>query len=202
MWVIATLTILAILIITILLVPLDLVLHMDVYGRPRFRMRLAWLFGLVDKEITVKKRRREEKRRKVEGKPKLKEITNRVWSIIEILRTKGLLAQFKRLLKDLLGGLEIRDLGADFRLGLYDPADAGLLFAVIGPATAFLNSSFPYHLRLQPSFDDEANIEGYADGTVRVRPYKVVTPMLRFVFSLAVLRAVNGLISTRWKKRK
>ena len=59
MWVVITLASLAALIILILCVPLDMVLHVDAYGRPKFHMRLAWLFGLVSKEITKAKRKPE-----------------------------------------------------------------------------------------------------------------------------------------------
>ena len=47
MWVIATLASLAGLVIFLLCVPLDMRLHMDVYGKPKFSFKLTWLFGLI-----------------------------------------------------------------------------------------------------------------------------------------------------------
>lgn len=202
MWVIVSLTSLAILFILALSVPLDIALHMDIYGRPRVRMKLAWLFGLVSKEVTTRKKQTETKRRIVEGRAGLRERWSRFQTIVEILRTKGLLTQLKGLLQDVVGRLEIRDVAGNFKVGLDDPADAGVLCALAGPATLFLNSSFPCHLEVQPSFDGEASFEGSLEGTVRVRPLKLVAPLARFAFSSATIRATNRLISTRWKRRK
>ena len=50
MWVIATLAGLAALVIFVLCVPLDAALNIDTSGRPRLRLRLVWLFGLISKE--------------------------------------------------------------------------------------------------------------------------------------------------------
>ena len=201
MWVAATLASLAGLIILLLCVPVDMALHIDVYGRPKFRMKLSWLFGLVSKEVRKGKKKPEEKKRVAEGKPKLRKRRVKARTVFEILQTKGLLGQFKCLLKDVITRLKIRDLLADFRVGLDNPADTGLLFALIGPAILFLSSSFPHEIRVQPSFD-KAVLEGYSYGVVRLRPIQLVIPSLRFVFSLATIRAVKKLVLSRWKRRK
>jgi len=101
LWIIATLAGLAALIIFALSMPLDLRLHIDTYGRPRFRIRLSWFFGLVNKEITKKEKKPEDKNKtaKLEQKPKEKRLGTRI--ILEILRTKGLLSQIKILIKDI-----------------------------------------------------------------------------------------------------
>ena len=200
MWVVATLASLAVVIIFVLCIPLDAVLHIDVYGRPKFQMRLVWLFGLVSKEITKAKKKPEEKERVAKGKRKPRKIQAR--TIFKILRTKGLLKQLKRLLRDVLRHLKIRDLRVDFRVGLDDPADTGLLFALIGPATFFLGSSRVHEIKVQPSFEDEAVFEGYLSGALRLVPIQLVVPCLRFVFSLATLRVVKILVVTKWKRKK
>ena len=156
MWVIAALASLAVLVILVLCVPLEMVVRLDADGRPRFRMRLVWLFGLVSKEITKVKKKPEEERRVTEGKRKPRKRKIKARTILEILRTRGLLKQLKRLLKDILRRLKIRDLAADITVGLGDPANTGLLFALIGPATFFLGSSRIHDIRVQPSFEDEA----------------------------------------------
>ena len=191
MWVIATLASLALLIILAFSVPLDVVLRVDVYGRPKFRTRLVWLFGLVSKEIRRGKKTPGEKRGVVKGKRKPRERRGRAKAIFQILRTKGLLRQFKCLLKDILSRLKIRDLSVNLRVGLDDPADTGLLFAIIGPATFFLSSSFLHEIRVQPVFD-KAVFEGYL----------LVPPLLRFAFSLTTMRVLKILVWTKWKRKK
>ena len=194
MWVVATLASLAVVIVLVLCIPLDAVLHIDIHGRPKFQMRLAWLFGLVSKEITrAKKKKPKEKKRK--GRIKAR-------TIFKILRTRGLLGQLRRLLWDIFRQLHIRDLRVNFRVGLDDPADTALLFALIGPTTFFLGSSRVHEIRIEPSFEDEVVFEGYLHGAVRLVPIQLATPILRFVFSLATIRAVKVLVLTKWKRKK
>ena len=201
MWIIVTLASLAVILILVLCVPLDLVLHTDVYGRPKFRLRMSWLFGLVSKEVTKGKKKPEEKKKEIEGKQKPGGKRRRTRFIFEILRTKGLLRQTQDLLREVLRRIKIRDLAADFRVGLDNPADTGLLFALIGPATFLLSSFFPHRIRVQPSFGDEAVFEGHLHGAVRVQPIQLVTPFLRFAFSLATIRVIKRVVLTKWEKR-
>lgn len=203
MWVVVTLASLAAFIVLVLCVPLDIEPRLDVYGRPKFRMRLAWLFGLVSKEVGKGKKKPEEKKRVVpEAKPKRKRKRIRAETIFKIMRTKGLLRQFKDLLRDILSRLKIRDLAVDFRVGLDNPADTGLLFALIGPATFFLGSSRVHQIRVEPSFEDEVVFEGYLYGVVRLWPVQLVVPFLKFVFSLATIRVVKILVVSKWKRKK
>lgn len=176
--------------------------HMEAYGRPKFRMRLLWLFGLVSKELGKGKRKPEEKERVAEGKPKHRKRRIRATTILQILRTKGLLRRLGGLLRDTISRLSIKEFRANFRVGLDDPADTGLLFAVIGPATFFLSSSWHNQIRVEPSFEDEAVFEGYLYGTVRLRPIQLVPPFIRFIFSLSTIRVLKVLVLTKWKRKK
>ncbi len=202
MWVIAALVSLAVLIVFALLVPLDVVLYVDVYGRPKFRMRLAWLFGLVSKEIAKKEKKPEDKKKTVRGKRMPGKRGPGAGTILEILRARGLLGQIKLLLKGILRLPRIKDLAADLKVGLGDPADTGLLFALIGPATFFVGSSFPNQIKVQPSFTDEAVLEGSLHGALRLRPIQLIPPLLRFVFSLPTIRVAKILAVTKWRRKK
>jgi hypothetical protein len=200
LWVIIAIASLAVLIFFVLCVPLDMVLRADVYGKPKVRLRFSWLFGLVSKEITGEKEKPVEKRRAAKGRKK------RWWGdtriIFRILRTKGVLRRLKELRKDLFSCLNFRNLVADFKIGLGDPADTGLLFAFLGPATVFLGSSHQHQIRLEPSFSDDAIFQGYSHGTVRVRPIRLVPPFLKFAFSLTAIRVAKTIISSKWKRKK
>ena len=165
--------------------------------------KLVFLPESLDKlKETFLGKKAEEKKRVVEAKPKRRKRGVGVGTIFETLRTRGLLRQVSRLLRDVLGCLKIRDLAANFTVGLGDPADTGFLFAFIGPATFFLGSSFPHRIRIQPSFEDEAVCEGYLCGTVRVVPIRMVTPGVRFAFSLPAIRIVKRLVVAKWKRKK
>ena len=138
---------------------------MDVHGKPRFSMRIVWLFGMVSREVRREKKKPEEAKGAVEDKRKLRERGEDVSLVFEILRTKGLLSQIIRLLRDVLSHLKFREFGANLRVGLDNPADTGLLFALIAPANLLPSSFSPREIRVQPSFGDEAvhlQMEGHA----------------------------------------
>jgi len=193
LWVIATLAGLVGLIIFVLCAPLDAALSIDASGRPKFKLRLVWLFGLISKEVSREKKKPEEKLKKKRG------IGFR--NTLKILRTRGLLRQLKDLVKSLLGQLKIKELAVKLNLGLADPADTGLLFALIGSTTPFLRLPSQYQIKVQPSLSDETVFEGYLHGVLRLRPIKLVGPFIRLVFSPAALRVVKILVLSKWKKK-
>ena len=201
MWVIATLAGLAALVIFVLCVPLDAALNIDTSGRPRLRLRLVWLFGLISKELTREKKKPEEKNEVAKKKPKKKRKIG-FRTILRILRSKGLLRQVKDLVRGVFGQLKFRELVVNLRLGLSNPAETGLLFSLIGPAIPFLSRASRGHIRVEPSFSDEAVFEGHLHGVLRLQPIKLVKPVSKFVFSLAFLRVVKTLVSSKWKRKK
>ena len=200
MWVIATLAGLAGLVILVLCVPLDVAFHIDVYGRPKFRMRVVWLFGLVSKEVKKGEKKPKEKEKVTKEKPKKKRRIG-LRTILRILRSKGLLRQLKDLVRDVLSQLKIRELAVNLKLGLDNPADTGLIFALIGATTPFLRLPSQYQIRIQPSFD-KAVFEGFSHGNIRLRPIQLVVPLLRPAFSLAAIRVVKILVMSKWKRKK
>ena len=196
MWVIIILASLTAVLIFVLCVPLNVALRADVYGKLRFRLKVSWLFGLVRKDLKKRAKKVAKERYKPEaGKTKLRDI-------IEILRTRGLLSQLKRLVKDILSHSKIRNLFADFTVGLGDPADTGFLFAFAGPAASWLSSSLPCQIRIRPSFEGEGVFEGYSHGVVRLQPIRLVIPALCFVFSPAAMRTMKKLVWTKWKRKR
>jgi hypothetical protein len=202
LWPIVILASLVAFIVLVLCIPLDAVFYLDAYGKPKFRVRLEWLFGLVSKEIRAKKRKAEVKGAETIGKPRRRKRWSSVGGTFAILRTEGLLKQLKILVKGILSCFVIRDLTIDFRVGLDDPADTGLLFAAINPATIFLGQSFPLRINLEPSFVGEAIIEGHCHGAVRLRPICLSVPLLRFIFSLAAVRVIKKMVLAKWKRRR
>ena len=198
MWAVVILCSLIVVGALLLCVPLDMSFRLNVYGRPEFRIRLTWLFGLVSKEVKSRKKRAEQKEETVERRGRGKGTR----AIFKILRTKGLLRQLKRLVKDVLNCLKVRELRVNFRVGLDDPADTALVFGPIGLGMLFLEAYSPYEIAVQPSFDGEAVFEGYSYGAVRLRPIQLVVAFTRFAFSLAAIRAVKMLILTKWRKKR
>lgn len=200
MWVVTIVISLALLICLVLCIPLDVMLHADVDGKPRLRLRFSWFFGLVRWEISGGKKKTEETGRAAKDKKRLRWRDASV--IFRILRTKGVLRRLQRLLKDVFSCLQFQKLVADFTIGLGDPADTGLLFAIIGPATALFGSSHRYQVRLEPSFSDDAALQGSATVTIRLQPIRLVPPLPKFALSPVTLRIAKVLILSKWKRKK
>jgi len=201
LWAIVVLASLAVLITLLLCVPLDLVLRTNMAGRPKFSMRLVWLFGLISHELRPGEKRLE-KEKATEHKQKPKNWTLGIRLTLEVLRTKGLLRQFGSFLKRILRHIKIRELVANLKVGLDNPADTGLLFAFAAPVNLLLSYFSPHPIKIEPSFAGEAIIEGHLYGTLRLRPIQLAAPLIGFAFSLPTLRAAKKLVLSKWKRKR
>jgi hypothetical protein len=194
LWLIVTLSSLLALILLVFSIPLDLTFHLDVHGRTRFSLKLVWLFGLVGKELRRRKKKAKPKKAKEKGEGARK--------TLKILRTKGLPKQIKILVTNVFNSLSIKQLRVNFRVGFDNPADTGLLFAVIGPTFVLFSPPDRYSINIRPSFEDEAILEGYMQAVVRLLPIRLVIPLAKFVFSLPTLRFIRTTVSAKWKKKR
>lgn len=185
-WVIIALVSLFILVILILCIPLDLVFQVNTSENPVFRGRLLWFFGLVHWDLKKpggnagKKQEVAETRRKRTHKISAN-------TIFQITRTRGLFTPLKRLVIDISRSLKVKKLAANIKLGLENPADTAMLFAITGPLD-FLFRLLPCQISILPSFDDDIIFEASLHSTTRLLPLLVVLALLKFVFSLPALR--------------
>jgi hypothetical protein len=200
LWIIAVLAGLAAFIVFILWVSLDMVIQADFDGKPKLRLRFSWLFGLVSRDITGKEKKPAEVKRAPKVRKKRRWADKRV--MFRVLRIRGLLSRIKRLVKDVLSCFRFREIAADFRIGLGDPADTGRLFAVLGPASVFLGSSHLHRVRLEPSFSDDAVLQGHSHGVVRLRPIRLIPPFLKFALSPPTVKAAWILMTNKWRRKK
>jgi len=201
LWVIAVLASLAVVITLLLCVPLDLVFRASIYGQPKSSIRLVWLFGLVSKELRQIRKESNEKRA-IEHKQEHQDWIRGIRVTSETLRIKGFLGQLASFIKRIFRRIKVKEFTADFKVGLENPADIGLLFAFLAPLNLLLSYFSPHHIRLEPSFTSEAIIEGYLNGAVRVRPIQLAAPLIGFAFSLPTLRAVKKLVFSKWKGKE
>jgi hypothetical protein len=201
LWAIVVLASLAVLIILLLCVPLDLVFRTNIDVRPKFSMRLVWLFGLVSHELRHGKKKSEEKK-PVEHKQKRRDWIWWIKVTFEVLRTKGLLRQFGSLANRIRRHIKIKELVANFKVDLDNPADTGLLFAFMAPANLLLSYFSPHQIRIEPSFSGETVIEGHLYGAIRLRPIQLAAPLIGFAFSLPTLRAVKKLVLFKWRRKE
>ena len=193
MWVLIALAGLLALFVLLLSVPIDLSFRLEIYGRPRFKARFSWLFGLFSRDIKGRKKGDAALKKAVKEKAgKKKRGGGR--KALRLLSTRGLIRRIKALVLGILRRLEFREFRMDFRGGLENPVDSAMVFSLIWPAYLFLGPSFGRHVNLQVSFEGVAFLEGYCQGTVRLRPIRLAPPLARFIFSAPALRAIKRMV--------
>ncbi len=202
MWFVIVLVSLAVLITLVLCIPIELVLRANTEGQPKFSLKLLWLFGLVKREL-VQARQKPEKRSASgsEHEPGTGWLQS-IKTTVGILQTRGLLRQLKIFLRRTFKSIHIRELGANLKVDLENPADTGLLFAFIAPANLALNYFVLYPIKIEPAFTGESFVTGYLNCSVRLLPIQMAGAMLGFAFSLPVFRLAKRTVLNRWKRKR
>lgn len=202
MWFVIVLVSLAVLITFILCIPIELVLRANTEGRPKFSVRLIWLFGLIKRELARAPQKSGGKLvLKAERKLEI-DWPQRVKSAFEILQTKGLLKQLRIFLRRTFKSVYIKELGANLKVDLENPADTGLLFAFIAPANLALNYFLPYPIKIEPAFTGDSFLSGYVNCGVRLLPIQIAGSVLALAFSLPAFRVTKKMVINRWKRKR
>jgi hypothetical protein len=189
-WILGTVLGVFLFLLLLLAVPVDVVFSVEKDTDFRTRVRVGWMFGLIGRDIGAGKK--PGKKREAEKKKGRRSIR----PLIAIVRTRGFVPRASRFLRSALRLMKVRELTIDFRVGLDSPADTGMLFAALAPATAFAQFFTPLDIRLTPDFTEEI-LEGRARGDLRVVPLVLLALAVRFALSLTTLRAVRAMRAAR-----
>ncbi len=176
--------------------PLDLVLHFNTDRRPRFSIKLVWIFGLVRTE--VKRGKTTDRQAVVESKPKIADWEGVLKIFLNILQTRGMPREIARLLRSIFRHLKVRELVANLKVGLDNPADTGLLFAFIAPLS-LLASYLPCQIKVEPSFSTTFLLQGYLSGAIRTHPLLLIASIAGFAFSPPAIKAIKTVAISKWK---
>ncbi|MBE9482099.1 MAG: DUF2953 domain-containing protein [Chloroflexi bacterium] len=177
-------------IILMLSIAVDMVFDLEVHQDVKVTMRVGWLFGLVWKDIRWRKKKKPKKKKERSMKP-----------LLSMMRAKELPRRLLKLARQLLSCLKVRQLDADFRVGLDNPVDTGMMCSVLCPAIVLLNSFVPMRFRMEPAFDGPT-FEGSLHGRIRLFPIQMVGPLLCFVLSPTGLRTLKSMVTSSWKKKR
>jgi hypothetical protein len=194
-WVVGLVVGLIVLFVLLLAMPIDVVFYVERDARFRLGATVRLMFGLIKKDLGSKKRRRREED---DQKAKLKKHRVGVRPLIAALTTRGFAQKLLKLMRDVLRIVKVRELKARVRIGLGDPAETGILFAVVAPTMIFVRSFSSADVLVEPDFEDE-KLEGYCQGDIRAVPIKFVRPLVPFVFSRTTWHAVRAMIKARRK---
>ena len=177
-------------IILVLSIPVDMALDLEAPERAGTKMRVGWLFGLFQKEIRGRRKKKPRKKAKRDMRP-----------FLSMLRVRGLPEGILKLTRRILGRFKVGQMDVDIRLGLDDPADTGMMYSVLWPVLVPVSSCGPVNFRFEPAFDDPT-FEASLHGRVRLYPIQMVGPVFSFVFSPTGLRAIKTMAVSRWKRKK
>jgi len=177
--------------VLVLSIPVDVALDLEAHESMKARVRVGWLFGLVWKDIG-------QRRKKIsKGKPKKKR-KEKIKPLLSVLRTKGLPRGILKLARQMMSCLKVRQLDADLRVGLDEPADTGIMWSVLWPALVPLGWFGPVRFRMEPAFNEPA-FEASLCGKIRLFPIQVIGYLLWFVLSPTGLRMLKSVVASRWK---
>ncbi len=190
----------ALLAILLLSVPVDLAFALGEPGDRTARVRVGWLFGLVARDISSRRKRPAPARHGARPVWRRRKGRRRDAALIlAFLRTKGVAGALVTAARRMRRGFRIRQLDAEVHFGLEDPADTGIACAALWAVLAPFRLTAPVNVRLDPAFDGSA-FEARLHGDVRVFPLPIAVSGLRFVLSPAGLRTIRLLV-TRWRRK-
>ena len=111
------------------------------------------------------------------------------------LRQAAFRGRVYRLAGDLVRAIHVHRVRLRMRLGLGDPADTGLLWAVVGPVNAVAQWR-DVDVRIEPDFLEPV-LELHAEGGVEIVPLRFVLLAIGFALSPPTIRAWRTLRSHR-----
>ena len=190
MWVFALMALMGVL--ALLSVPVDLSFQVHRNGALRAALTVGWMFGLVTLPVT-RKRREPDRKPKPAKKPAKKKRAGSVnW--MRVILDAGFRRRLGQFLQQMFAAIRLRDFRLRLRVGFDDPADTGLFWAVVGPATVLLPVKASEALDLAPEFGG-GMIEVDSRGRVRIIPAQLAWIAVAFALSPATVGAI-------WRHRR
>jgi hypothetical protein len=200
LWILFLLLAVILLLFLFLCLPLDFVFVIDTATPTKFKSKFIWLFGLVQFDLKHKDAARKVPAGKDQQEPKTRKSPG-LNTIIKMLKTPGLCRQIWVCIKDLFRLINIKELFADFHIGMEDPLDSSLLFASAMPLN-FLLSLTRYRLNIIPIFTGDLYLKLQSRGQISIYPLQVIACVTRLIFSAPVIRVGWQLARGKWKDRK
>ena len=179
------LVIVLLVLLALLSVPVDLSYRLNVRTGVEGRATIGWLFGLIRIPIPLGKKTAKKKPAKTRQTQKPKKVKTSKGR--RVFLSGDFWQWLRRLLRKVLGRVEIYKLFLRIRLGLGDPADTGRLWALAGPVAAILATIPLADVRIEPNFMD-AEFVVESEGQMRVYPIRIIATVVATALSPATWR--------------
>jgi hypothetical protein len=177
-WLIVIIAGIAALAVLLFFVPVDVTFFVEKDATFRLGGTVSVLFGLIRRTWEIGERRRLEEDGSTAKRKRFRRIGR---SLRTVLTTRESAVKLLVCAKDMLQTVEVRELSARLRIGLGDPGDTGMLFAVLVPMTELVGLSC-VDFRAEPDFEQEV-IEGRCRAGLRAVPARFFRPLLPLLFS-------------------
>ena len=178
------------LLIALLAIPLSMSFSFTRHRSIQASAQFHWLFGLVkfqahfpDETPSIKQEKTTPKK-----KPKPHRDMNNKRDIIILLKQSTFRQHIIKFIKNLMRASHARDLYLLLRIGLGDPADTGILWAVIGPLCGMMKNLKSAKIEIEPEFIDSV-LEIESRGHLHLVPLQFIALTIGFMFSPTTLRA-------------
>ncbi len=190
------------LVLALLAVPVDLAFSVTKEEWFESTARLGWLFGLIGTDLGGDKKKPkddegDEEVKEKEEKPKKKGKGRGAGALFAVLRSRGFIGNCVRLAERLLRTPRVRELKIVLRVGLGDPAETGMLLAMLNPPLAIVAANSSFDITVEPDFYEEV-LEGCLRGSVRVVPIRLIPSLVAFGLSPTTIRGLWAM----WRARR
>lgn len=178
------------LLLGLLAIPLSLsfsiIRNQQLQGYARFR----WLFGLVNFQASIPNSTKPVKHKTISPSVKSKspKSNNSAQNLLILFKQQQFRQHIIKLIKNILRATHAKDLYLRLRIGLGDPADTGMLWAVIGPLSGMMKNLHAMTINIEPEFI-ESVMEIESHGRFKFIPLQFITLMIVFLLSPMTIRA-------------
>lgn len=186
--------------VLILCIPFDLAFDCNTKSSPRIALHLYWLLGIIKYKLIPRRERAQSKPEAAAAKPVKKSPFN-LNTLVNILRTRGLVKRVIRLLRGILKSVGIKRLKARFSIGLEDPVEYGYFFSLCVPVNYILARTH-HDIQLEPVYEGQYICDVDAAGVIRIIPIRLAGILLAFILSIPVMKVLGIIIRSKWKQNR
>lgn len=111
-------------------------------------------------------------------------------NVFAAIRQKAFRQRMIKFISDLWHAVQKENITLRFYVGLGDPADTGLLWAIVGPVSGILTTSQEASIEIVPDFID-TTLKIDSSGTIRIVPLQIIVLTLGCFLSPPVLKGLR-----------
>lgn len=170
------------LVVAILLVPIHVCAEKNSASAPLY-IRLRWFFGLVHYQTVI------ENLTPSRSRPREKKVKENASTISTVFLSRRVATRSLQVARSLFASLHLVTNQLLVEIGFSDPADTGMAWAFLGPASGWLVHQSAGKIVMYPNFLEPSFVV-YGDMQATVVPLQVIGIVLGFFLSPVVVSAM------------